>query len=441
MYYGACLILAFILAVPALAQVAPEAEGGSDNNSQMAPPPPVSDQSYPTEVGSEARSNYLRAGMRFSTSYIDNYNLGAANPVAETTYSILPMIAYDQTTPRQHRAFTYSPGFTFYEPSSALNEMDQNLKAGYEYRLTQHVTINALDSFQQSSGSSGFGDSVDGGAISGSTQPVTPGIFAPFAERRSNTADGQLSYQFSPVGMVGVSGTWMKSDYPNPTEVTGLYNSDERGGSASYSRRISATQYIGGDYQYARIVAHPQNGESDSQTQTIYGFYTIYPNKSLSISVSGGPQYYNVNQTPSPSLRGWGPLVMASAGWQGLHTSFAASYSRQVAAGGGLLGAFDSDSAGATMRWQISHTWTTGANASYVINKSATPLLSVPTQNGHAILGSATVDHTFNEQFSLEFGYDRVHQGYSGIPAINSNPNSDRETISLVWRFMRPLGR
>lgn len=441
MYSVACFILALILAVPALAQVAPEAEGDSDNNSQMMTPPPVSDQSYPTEVGSEARSNYLRAGLRFSTSYIDNYETGSSNPIAETTYSILPMIAYDQTTPRQHRIFTYSPGFTFYEPSSALNEVDQSLKAAYQYRLTQHLTINASDSFQQSSASSGLADAIAGGTVSGSTQPVTPGIFAPFAERQTNTADAQLSYQFSPVGMVGFSGTWMKLSYPSPSEVPGLYNSDERSVSASYSRRISTEQYIGADYQAAWTLAYPSDSEIDTQTQTAYAFYTIYPNKNLSISVSGGPQYYNISETSSPSSGGWGPILITSGGWQGLHTNFAASYARQVTAGGGLLGAFKSDNASALASWQISHTWTTGASAKYTINKVATPLSSFAAENGHAIFGSATLDHTINEQFSLEFEYDRVHQSYSGITAINSNPNSDRGTISLVWRFMRPLGR
>jgi len=442
MYRGACLILALILAVPAVSQVAPEAEGGADNDSQMSTPPPVSDQAYPTEVGAEARSNYLSAGLRFATSYIDNYYAGSSTTQPETIYSVLPIIAYDQTTPRQHRVFTYSPGFTFYEPSSGLNEADQNLKALYAYRLTEHMTINASDTFEQSSASSGLGGSFAGSGVSGSTQPVTPGIFAPFAERLTNTADAQLTYQFSPVGMVGVSGTWMKLNYPNPTESTGLYNSDERNVSAFYNRRISREQYIGTNYQAAWTFAFPPGAaEVDAQTQTIYGFYTIYLNKSLSISVSGGPQYYNISEASSSLSRAWEPIVIASAGWQGLHTNFATSYARQVTAGGGLLGAFKSESADFSARWQISHTWTTGARADYTINKSVTQLLSFAAENGHAILGSATLDHALNDQFNLEFEYDRVHQSYGGIAATGTNPNSDRETISLVWRISRPLGR
>jgi hypothetical protein len=441
MYSWALLILGLATVVPARSQVAPEASGGTSDDSQMQTPPPVSNQSYPTEVGAEARSNYLRAGLSFATSYIDNLYAGNSTPIAETTYSILPSIAYDQVTPRQHRMFTYSPGFTFYQPSSSLNETDQSLNALYEYRLTEHLTLNANDSLQKSSTSSALLGSANGSAVSGSPQPITPGIQAPFAQRLTNTANAQLSFQFSSSGMVGVSGMLMKMDYPNPSESSGLYNSDERGGGAFYNRRISASQYVGVNYQYSYIVAYPQGGQSVTQTDNISAYYSIYPKHNLSISVSSGPQYYTIKQTSFSGSSGWSPMVVASAGWQGVRTNLAASYSRQVTAGGGLLGAFDSSSVSTLARWQISHALTTGASASYAINKSITPFLSAGVQNGHSVSGAATIGYTINQHFVMNFEYDRVHQSYNGIAAISSNPNSDRETISLAWQFTRPLGR
>ena len=56
MFTRLCLTLALLLPVPAWSQV-PFAAGGGD---QTATPPPVSGEALPTEVGSEARSNYLR---------------------------------------------------------------------------------------------------------------------------------------------------------------------------------------------------------------------------------------------------------------------------------------------------------------------------------------------------------------------------------------------
>lgn len=441
MYAGALLVLGLVAAVPALAQVAPEASGGTSDDSQMQTPPPVSSQSYPTEVGAEARSNYLRAGLSFATSYIDNLYAGSSTALSETTYSIFPTIAYDQVTPRQHRMFTYSPGFTFYEPSSALNESDQSLNALYVYRLTEHLTLNASDTFQKSSASSALQDSANGGAVSGSSQPITPGIVAPFAERLTNTANAQLSFQFSASGMVGGSGTLMKMDYPNPSESSGLFDSDERGGAAFYNRRLSATQYVGVNYQYAHIVAYPKGSQSVTQTHNISAYYTIYPTHSFSISVSSGPQHYAISEMSFGGSGGWGPIVVASLGWQGIHTNLAANYSRQVTAGGGLIGASKSSSAVVSVRWQVLRALTAGASSNYSINKSVATFLNASAQNGHSISGAATMGYAINRQLTMNFEYDRVHQSYSGIAAISSNPNSDRETISLAWQFTRPLGR
>ena len=441
MYRWACLILASVAAVPALSQVAPEANGGSGEDSPMMTPPPVSGQSYPTESGVQARSNYLRYGLAFSTAYVDNMYAGSVTPLGETTFSVLPTISYDQVTPRQHRVFAYSPGFTFYQPSSALNDTDQNLNASYQYRLTEHLTVSAGDTFQRSSTSFSSADAAGDGAVSGSPAPMTPGIIAPFAERLTNNAQAQLSLQFSPVGMFGVSGMFMKLSYPNPSESTGLYDSNESGGSAFLNRRVSGIQYLGANYRYSHVVSALQGSDSETQTHTITGFYTIAPKHNLSFSVSGGPQYYNVSQTSLPGSGAWGPTVTASMGWQAFRTNLAANFSREVTGGGGLLGAFRSTSANGSANWQVSSAWGAGVSSNYAINKSVTPLQLASTQGGHTISGTATVRRSINQEVSVNFEYDRLHQSYSGVAAIAGNPNSNRETISLTWQLTRPLGR
>jgi hypothetical protein len=63
----------------------------SVEDSQMAVPPPVSAQSYPTATGSETRSNYLRAGVSVTTTYTDNLLGGVSpHPVSDEGYSIAP---------------------------------------------------------------------------------------------------------------------------------------------------------------------------------------------------------------------------------------------------------------------------------------------------------------------------------------------------------------
>jgi hypothetical protein len=119
-----------------------------------------------------------------------------------------------------------------------------------------------------------------------------------------------------------------------------------------------------------------------------------------------------------------------------------AGYSRTVAAGNGLLGTFRADSASASGRWQAARTWILGANVNYANLKPITqlPIFST-TLGGHSIAGMVTVEHALSAHFNLQFEYDRLHQSYAGIPAITSNPDSDREMLSIQWQLSRPLGR
>jgi hypothetical protein len=440
-----CFSLVCIAALPAWAQVEPTATGDTTNteaSTEMLTPPPVSGQTYPTEVGAETQSNFLRGGLTFNTSYIDNLFAGSSSvAVSETTFTILPTVSYDQVLPRQHLSFTYSSGFTFYQPNSVLNEVDQDLKASYQYLLSPHMNLSAKEGFQKSSYSYGLADSIDGGAVSGSSPTVTPGIYAPFAQRLTNTTGVEYSYQFSPVAMVGASGSLMELNYPNAAESAGLYNSDERGGGAFYNRRVSAAQYLGLNYQFSFISANPENMSSQTQIQSFDAFYSFNPKHDFSISISGGAQHYTINESVFPAMGAWGPTVTASIGWQGQHTNLDLSYTKAVTSGGGLLGAFDSNSGNALVRWQFARAWTAGASGSYASNTSVSPLLSGSTQGGHSISGQATLGRTIGKELNLNFEYDRLHQSYSGVAAISSDPNSDREMVSLAWQFTRPLGR
>jgi hypothetical protein len=230
--------------------------------------------------------------------------------------------------------------------------------------------------------------------------------------------------------------------YQKNSALPGLYNSDARGAGGFYSYRLSRSQYLGGMYEYGQVLAYPTGGQQyDTQTHTIYGFYTIYLAQSWSISVSGGPQDFIAAQAPYPTTRAWTPAVTASTGWQGRHTSFAANFSRTVTGGGGLLGAFHSTSAGATGRWEFSRMWNAGLNVNYAINKNAAPLFGIDSQGGHSFATSLTLERVLSRHSSATFRYDRIENRYAGIPSIAINPNSDRVMLSINWQFRRPIGR
>lgn len=442
MYLKVYLSLALFVATPSWSQV-PISDPGAvpGTGSQMLTPPPVSGQAYPTEVGSEVRSNYLRAGFTFTPSY-SNDVVGEASvpPVSDFGYSFFPTLTVDKATSREHLTLTYSPSFTIYQRTSSENQTNQNLSLSFQYRLSPHVTVSLRDNLQKISNVFNQPGLLSGGAVSGLPQPPLNTVIGPVADQLGNTADAEITYQFSRNGMIGTAGRFTKLDFLNPTQVPGLYDSHSSGGSAFYSHRLLRNSYIGGVYQYSQITAYPPKVISEVQTHTVFLFYTIYFTRTVSLSLSVGPQHFDAAQFPMPTYGSWSPTLSASTGWQGRHTSFAASYLRSVTGGGGLVGVFQSNTAAAFARWKLARAWSTTAAANYSINKDETPSSFISSGGGHGVGGSVSAQHQLSDRFKVEFGYSLLHQSYNGIPVISNSPNINREYVSFSYSFARALG-
>ena len=409
---------------------------------RMLTPPPVSGAAYPLWFTSEERANYLRGGVTFNAAYSDNV-LGAtsATPVSDISYSVWPTVALDETTPRLHTVLTYAPGFTFYQRTSAYNEMDQNLSLSVQYRLSPHVTVSLRDGLQKSSNAFNSPDQGLVGAVSGADGGANDSVIAPLADRLSNTGNVGISYQFAANAMVGASGNFANLHYPDPAQVPGLYDAASRSGSAFYSYRLAKEHYIGATYQYQELLSYPGAATNDTRTDGAFLFYTYYPSTTFSFSLFGGPQYYSAGpQVISATLpvvaaaQSWSPAGGASVNWQSLHRSAAASYLHSVSGGGGLIGAVELDSANALVRQQIRR----NLSASFAGAYANTGVLAVSALGGHSVSGSVSLQRQVGQHLSFQAGYTRLHQTYSFLSA---NPDTNREWISISYQFARPLGR
>ena len=440
------LTLAFLIATRLWAQTDTNgSQPASPLDEPMLTPPPVSGQSYPTALGSEERSNYLRYGVSFSSSYSDN-TLGGATPVSDVSYSVWPTIALDQKTSTLHTVLSYAPGFTFYQRTSSRDEADHNVSISITDRLSPHVTLTGRDSLQKSSsvfnqldyGSGG----VQGGAGGGNSLVIAP--VSPFVNNSGNVG---ASYQFAANGMVGASGTFTNLHFFNSGQVSGLADSNTQGASVFFSLRASRLHYFGVNYQYQRLASSsPTVGESETQTHAIVFYYTLYPTSTLSISVFGGPQHSNTAQgalggLPLPPAVSWNPSVGGSLSWQGQRTNVAVSYSHAISGGGGLSGAANSDSANLSLQRQITKTLNASLSGAYSQNKVLGSPLFGGSNDGHSIMGTASLSKQLGEHVSLQLGYSRLHQNYSGVAVLAATPDTNREFISVSYTFSRPLGR
>jgi hypothetical protein len=427
-------------------------DDGSSNNApsddRMLTPPPVSGENYPTALSGQERSNYLRGGVNFTSAYSDNA-VGPVNghPLSDISYSVAPLIALDETTPRTKLTLSYAPGFTFYQRISSRNEADQNANIDFSYRLSPHVTFTAHDGFQKSSNVFNQPDPASAAAVSGGAEGANFSILTPIADRLSNAGSAEMTYQFSRDGMIGVSGTFSNLHFPDQAQVPGLFDSSSQGGSAFYSHRLSKLHYIGATYQYQRLVSYLTGGVNETQTHAILFFYTLYVNSRLSLSFFGGPQHSDSVQPPLPPLnlqlpaaKAWTPAAGASLSWQGKLTSAALSYSHVISGGGGLSGAVHLDSGSASLRQQLTKTLSGSVAGGYAQNDIVGSLLP-GTADGHSLSASALLQQQFGQHLSLQLGYTRLHQSYSDVAVISVTPDTNREFVSLSYQFSRPLGR
>ena len=240
------------------------------------------------------------------------------------SYSIGPGLTLDETTSRMHSLLSYSAGFTFYQKTSDLNAANQNASIDFRYRLSPHVTFTARDAFQKTSSVFNQPDLGSAGIVSGGAQEANFSVIAPVADLLTNSGNVGISYQFSMNGMIGASGTFSNLHYPNPAQVSGLYDSSSQGGSAFYSHRISRVHYLGVTYRVPKASRVSGRGTQRNTDARYSFFYSLYLNSRISVSFFGGPQYSDTIQPPfapgqfvPPPLRSWTPAAGGSLGWQG----------------------------------------------------------------------------------------------------------------------------
>src|SRR5258708_18221373 len=228
-----CLIVVLISITPLWAQVEPSATGGvltSDDDLRMRVPPAVSGESYPKTVGSEERSNYLGGGLVFTSAYADNLmQITSPTAISDETYSILPTLKVERKTPKQTQSLNYNTGFTFYQHTSDLNDVSQNLTAEYQFRLSRYSTFSVQDTFQQNSNSFNQSNPTARGAISGSTGSSPTTILVPFQNQLTNSINGGVTYQFAKNAMIGGSGSYSLLHFGSLSKVPDLDDSDTSG--------------------------------------------------------------------------------------------------------------------------------------------------------------------------------------------------------------------
>jgi hypothetical protein len=105
------------------------------------------------------------------------------------------------------------------------------------------------------------------------------------------------------------------------------------------------------------------------------------------------------------------------------------------------------DNASASIRQQLTRRLSASVAGGYTQND----VLDAPTtvnstgqivnDNGHTVLGTATLQQQFGQHLNLQVGYTRIHQYYPAVAALATTPNTNREFVSISYQFAKALGR
>ncbi len=414
-------------------------------------PPLMSGAPYANEAGADARQNFLTASVGVNASYDDNVlaNDGTA-PVGDEEVSVTPVISYLRSTPKQQETLDYSPSYSFYLPAKApgsgnltgLDSLNQSADGTFQTQLSERFSLGLQDGFVRTSNVFDVSYPFSSVGLGGTTQLPSPSVIAPYAEQLRNQATVDLTYQYSQYGMIGGSGSFTNIRFPNPSQTVGLYDSDGSAGSVFFDRRFSRGQYLGASYGYNWVQSYQAGISAESVTNEILAFYSVFFNRRFSLSAAFGTKYAVTRTIPVQApANSWNPEVVLSMGWQGNRGSVSSSFLRSVASGGGLIGTFNSVSANLSAGWKFQNNWNANMSFSYQNIEPVAVLLGLPYQGGDSLMAQGSVQRALGTHVTVQFGYQRLHEQYVGIPAILANPDSDRGYVAVNYQLRKSLGR
>jgi len=428
--------------MPLWSQVQPSAYGGAVelDSEHMKTPPPVSRGAYPTMIGSEERDNYLSGGVVVSAAYTDNLLLLGDKAISDEYYSVAPTISLDRRTSRHTESLHYSSGFRFYQNTSNLNAVTQDGSASLSYHFTPYAALIISDSVNQNSNPYNSGNPFSGGGVSGAPGSQNAALIEPYADELTNSTSAGLEYQYAKNAMIGASGSFSFLQFSGHSNLPTLSDEHTTGGNAFYSRRFGKS-YAGVTYQFAKYVTHPFG--SYTVSNTVFGFYTRYFARTVSVSLLGGPEHYTSWGQDRDKSGAWTPAVQASVGWQARHANLAANFAHVVSGAGGLIGTFHSDTGGLSGQMAFSRRWSGGVHTEYsrYKNLSSVPLNFGYFPGGDTISGGIEVQRSILELLALQIGYLHLHQNYGNLTTNQSSHDTNQAIVGISYQFKRPLGR
>jgi hypothetical protein len=386
------------------------------------------------------RSNYLRGGLNVGAAYDDNALLGSGGQVGNTTFSVFPSIAIDQSTSRMRWSLGYGGGLTVNQRLSSRNQGSHSLNFDSEFRVSPHVNLRVAEDFFLTAGI--FGEPGGAGFQTG------PGgangtLITPLANQRSSATVVETNYHFALKDIVGASGSFYDLHYSEVTKGAGtLVDTRTAAGSAFWLHQIFRRDWAGISYRFQRLTFDPSG---ETRVHTFIVTNTLNISKAFTVSAFIGPEHSDnhgvaASGPDAGQVSNFGDWSMAGGvegGWQKERTSVTAGYSRQVTNGSGILGAVRLQSVHGALRRELIPGWAATLGIAYGGNEPLTLASSTHAASIKTTSVGASLERNIGRSLGFQIGYYHDFQNQSGSSDINRN----RFSATLSYQWAKPLGR
>jgi hypothetical protein len=392
------------------------------------------------------RSNYLRGGVNVGAGYDDNAFLAPSGQVGNTTFSVFPNIAIEQSTSRMRWSLGYGGGLTVNQRLSNGNQGSHDLNFDSEFRVSPHVNLRVAEDFALTAGIFGAtaGTGVQSGA--GGTNGT---LITPLANRRSSQTVVETNYHFALKDVVGASGSFYDLHYSDVSTGGGtLANTRSATGSAFWLHQLVRGDWAGISYRFQRLTFDP-SGETRVHAFTVTN--TLNLSKTFSVSAFIGPEHSDNHGVAATGLAAgkvssfsdWSVSGGVEGGWQKERTSLTAGYSRQVSDGGGILGAVRLQNIHAAVRRELIPGWAATLGVTHGSNESLTLTSSTSATSIETTSVGASLDRNIGRSLGFQIGYYHDFQNQAGSinPTQNFDANRNRFSVTLSYQWVKPLGR
>ncbi len=389
------------------------------------------------------RQNIISGSLQWTALFNDNVLATSNNRFSDVAYLIAPGISITQSRSRGRWSLAYHPGFTFNQRFDQLNQSAHALNMDLSYRFSPHVTLRLRDSFDKTS------NLFSGWFVSGSApgfgllQQPNQSVLTPLTERTGNTADAQLTYQFSPDSVIGAGATHYFVNYGRPA-TAGLSNLIDTRSIATdgfYAHRFGNKHWAGTSYSFQEL---DFEGGHRTVIHRMLFLYALPMAGHTTLTLWAGPEYASTDVTiPNISIRAgstWSGAGGVSFNWQGQRAGVRTEYQRRINDGGGLAEAVTLQQADLELRYRLTARWTASAGIGYANNDPVNGNSNLVRQT-EVLFAGAGIEHPVRQNFILSLHYRRDNQRYPdqgpAFPSIHRNEAS----FTLTYQFTRPLGR